>query len=134
MTFISVLLPAPFSPMSACTSPSRNSRSTPSSATVGPNDLEIRESLSAIIITSQRVRRIVSRISFQSIVEWLGGLHRRAFVRRCDRHDADVVVVRQRQRRCVRGYVERVGKKVRIRRSLIPSVGGVSRRGELRDG
>src|SRR5258708_26341215 len=35
-TFISVLLPAPFSPTSASTSPARTKRSTPSSATVAP--------------------------------------------------------------------------------------------------
>ena len=36
-TFMSVLLPAPFSPTSACTSPPRTSRSTPPSARVAPN-------------------------------------------------------------------------------------------------
>src|SRR5688572_12978500 len=35
-TFMSVLFPAPFSPMRACTSPRRTSRSTPRSAAVGP--------------------------------------------------------------------------------------------------
>src|SRR5262245_1742229 len=40
-TFISVLLPAPFSPMSACTSPGLTSRSTPPSATTAPNRFAI---------------------------------------------------------------------------------------------
>src|SRR5688572_17750438 len=39
MTFSSVLLPAPFSPISAWTSPGTSSRSTPSSATVAPKRL-----------------------------------------------------------------------------------------------
>ena len=34
-----VVLPAPFGPRKACTSPARTSRSSPSSATVRPNDL-----------------------------------------------------------------------------------------------
>ncbi len=50
MTFISVLLPAPFSPMSACTSPWRSSRSTPSSAMVGPKDLWILFNARAIML------------------------------------------------------------------------------------
>src|ERR1051325_3123839 len=49
ITFINVLLPAPFSPMSACTWPGRSWRSTPSSATVGPNVLRIAFSESALI-------------------------------------------------------------------------------------
>jgi nucleoside-diphosphate-sugar epimerase len=36
---INVLLPAPFSPSSACTSPARKSKSTPRSARAPPNDL-----------------------------------------------------------------------------------------------
>ena len=36
-TFIKVLLPAPFSPMSACTWPGSAEKLTPPSATVGPN-------------------------------------------------------------------------------------------------
>src|SRR2546430_11486632 len=42
-TFISVLLPAPFSPISAWTSPFCKRRFTPSSATVGPKRLLIVE-------------------------------------------------------------------------------------------
>src|SRR5277367_4277501 len=41
ITFMSVLFPAPFSPMSACTSPARSSKPTPSSATVAPKLLRI---------------------------------------------------------------------------------------------
>ena len=39
MMFISVDLPAPFSPAMACTSPRRSSKSTPRSAWIAPNDL-----------------------------------------------------------------------------------------------
>src|SRR5437867_10089835 len=42
-TFIKVLLPAPFSPISACTSPFCKRRFTPSSATVGQKRLLISE-------------------------------------------------------------------------------------------
>src|SRR5262245_14710767 len=37
--FSSVLLPAPFSPINACTSPARRAKSTPSSASVAPKRL-----------------------------------------------------------------------------------------------
>ena len=43
---ISVLLPAPFSPSTACTSPARTSRSTPRRTTTGPNDFSIPASAS----------------------------------------------------------------------------------------
>jgi hypothetical protein len=36
MTFTSVVLPAPFSPSSACTEPARTVKSTPASATTPP--------------------------------------------------------------------------------------------------
>src|SRR5215208_970356 len=42
MIFTSVDFPAPFSPTSACTSPARSSRSTPSSAVTPANRLTIR--------------------------------------------------------------------------------------------
>src|SRR5207249_2701644 len=48
-TFIKVLLPAPFSPISACTSPFCKRRFTPSSATVGPKRLLILESDRTVI-------------------------------------------------------------------------------------
>src|ERR1041385_5405095 len=96
ITFISVLLPAPFSPMSACTSPSRSSRSTPSSATVGPNDLEMFDNLRASILFVLAARSNL-------VVERLRRFHAVAFVRGGDRQDADVVVVRQCQGRCTRG-------------------------------
>src|SRR2546429_7679809 len=48
-TFIKVLLPAPFSPISACTSPFCKRRLTPSSATVGPKRLLILESERTVI-------------------------------------------------------------------------------------
>src|SRR4029453_3787161 len=50
MTFINVLLPAPFSPMRACTSPFRRSRLTPSRATVGPKRLEMDERVSMGVV------------------------------------------------------------------------------------
>src|ERR1700750_168561 len=40
--FISVDLPAPFSPMMACTSPGRTSKSTLNSTGISPKDFEIR--------------------------------------------------------------------------------------------
>src|SRR5213080_1883416 len=49
-TFINVLLPAPFSPISACTSPFCKRRFTPSSATVGPKRLLILERERIVIV------------------------------------------------------------------------------------
>src|SRR5215510_6399736 len=94
MTFISVLLPAPFSPMSACTSPWRSSRSTPSSAMVGPKDLEIFDSLSPIILKNRSYRTYWTYkfLSFQGVVERVGGFHARAFVRAGDCQDSHAVV------------------------------------------
>src|ERR1044071_7117613 len=106
MTFMRVLLPAPFSPMSACTSPWRNSRSTPSSATVGPNAFLICDSLRATGDT------ILLRISLEGVVERLSGLHARAFIGPGDCHDAHVIVGWQRQRGCACRHVDRVGKQV----------------------
>src|SRR4051794_23043670 len=103
MTFISVLFPAPFSPISACTSPSRNSRSTPSSAIVGPNDLEIFVSLSASMSKLstdytdyvKEICVICGWVLFsQHVVKRLGGLYASRFVRGGDCQDAHVVVVR----------------------------------------
>src|SRR6186997_1260372 len=91
MTFISVLVPAPFSPISACTSPWRSSRSTPSSAIVGPNDLLIFESLRATDLHGLFTDRL------KSVVEGLGRRYCGAFVGTGDCQDTDVVVVRQRQ-------------------------------------
>ena len=48
-TFISVLLPAPFSPMSAWTCPARSANDTPSSATVGPKRLRMPSRRSRLI-------------------------------------------------------------------------------------
>src|SRR5258705_9346386 len=52
-TFMSVDLPAPFSPTRAMTSPSLTSRSTPSSATVGPKRLRtpliVRRTLTSLL-------------------------------------------------------------------------------------
>src|SRR5437660_10713894 len=49
-TFINVLLPAPFSPISACSSPFCKRRFTPSSATVAPKRLLILESDRTVIV------------------------------------------------------------------------------------
>src|ERR1044072_8584631 len=106
MTFMRVLLPAPFSPMSACTSPCRNSRSTPSSATVGPNAFLICDSLRATGDTDSL------RIALEGVVERLSGLHARAFIGSGDCHDAHVVVGWQRQRRCTCRDVDSGGEQV----------------------
>src|SRR6185369_12987416 len=100
MTFMSVLLPAPFSPMRACTSPSRNSRSTPSSAIVGPNDLEIFDNLSAIIIKAiHRLHRLMKKnlcnlwmgLSFQSVVQRVRGIYTCGLIRGGDCQDSQAL-------------------------------------------
>src|SRR6185437_15511080 len=52
--FISVDLPAPFSPMMACTSPGRTSKSIENSTGISPNDFEIRlaESIGVAVAAS----------------------------------------------------------------------------------
>src|SRR5213593_1364411 len=56
-TFINVLLPAPFSPISACTSPFCKRRFTPSSATVGPKRLLISERDKTVIDLRENTNR-----------------------------------------------------------------------------
>src|SRR5438876_11572587 len=56
-TFINVLLPAPFSPISACTSPFCKRRFTPSSATVGPKRLLIFERERTVIDLRENTNR-----------------------------------------------------------------------------
>src|ERR1041385_8981331 len=94
MTFISVLFPAPFSPISACTSPCRSSRSTPSSATVGPNDFLISESFSASI------RLYPCHPRLKTVVKRARRFHFGPVIRNSHRQDPHAIVIRQRH--CLR--------------------------------
>ena len=55
-TFISVDLPAPFSPSTPCTSPARKTRSTPSHATTAPYRLVTCCSSTTLVVADHRVR------------------------------------------------------------------------------
>src|SRR5215831_2153088 len=55
-TFMSVLLPAPFSPMSACTSPFSRRRLTPSSARLGPKRLLMLERERMVIVLTSSLK------------------------------------------------------------------------------
>ena len=100
MTFINVLLPAPFSPMSACTSPLRNSRLTPSSATVGPKRLWMLVRLSkwglGLWSLALGLWSWVFGLSFQCIVQRLHWFYSALLIRTRNRHDPDLIVNRQR--------------------------------------
>src|SRR5215831_1395318 len=58
-TFISVLLPAPFSPMSACTCPGSAEKLTPPRATVAPN----------VFRTSRAMRRAAAKLFLEPLLE-----------------------------------------------------------------
>ena len=63
---MSVLLPAPFSPKSACTSPARTSKSTSSLATT-PGNLFVMPRISSNGIASPSVRAVFSGVDAKTV-------------------------------------------------------------------